>query len=150
MEDYILKEIDKIGQMLTLIAKRLGLFESHTPEYTLSDVTREFNDGNLPFNLDTVLQLDNPVLYLVEKMKLSDAALESFIEIIFHSDLCEERKNASPPRWRRDLASGIPSPLAAGALATQNRVLTHPFFVSPFSLMQAELATVVGGYKKTG
>ena len=44
----------------------------------------------------------------------------------------------------------IPSPLAAGALATQNRVLAHPFFVSPSSLMQAELATVVGGYKKTG
>lgn len=94
MEDYILKEIDKIGQMLTQIAKRLGLFESHTPEYTLSDVTREFNDGNLPFNLDAVLQLENPVLYLVEEMKLSDAALESFIEIIYHSDLCEERKKA--------------------------------------------------------
>ena len=92
MEDYILREIDKIGQMLTQIAKRLGLFESHTPEYTLSDVTREFNDGNLPFNLDAVLRLENPVLYLVEEMKLSDAALESFIEIIYHSDLCEERK----------------------------------------------------------
>lgn len=94
MEDFILREIDKIGQMLTQIAKRLGLFESHTPEYTLSDVTREFNDGNLPFNLDAVLQLENPVLYLVEEMKLSDAALETFVEIIFHSDLCEERKNA--------------------------------------------------------
>lgn len=55
MEDFILREIDKIGQMPTQIAKRLGLFESHTPEYTFSDVTREFNDGNLPFNLDTVL-----------------------------------------------------------------------------------------------
>jgi hypothetical protein len=30
----------------------------------------------------------------VEELKLSDTALESFIDIIFHSDLCEERKNA--------------------------------------------------------
>ncbi len=94
MEDYILREIDKIGQMLTLISKRLGLFDSDTPNYTLEDVRQEFNDNNLPFDLDTVLELDNPVLYLVEELKLSDAALESFIEIIFHSDLCGERKNA--------------------------------------------------------
>ncbi len=94
MEDYILKEIDKIGQMLFHIATKLGLFDSHSPDYTLADVKREFNDGNLPFNLDTVLQLDNPVLYLVEDVKLSDVAIETLVEIIFHSDLCEDKKNA--------------------------------------------------------
>ena len=94
MEDYILKEIDKIGQMLTLISKKLGLFDSHTPYYTLEDVKQEFNNDNLPFDLVTVLHLDNPVVYLIEDLKLSDSALETLIEIIFHSDLCEDRKNA--------------------------------------------------------
>lgn len=94
MEDYILREIDKIGQMLTLIAKRLGLFDNHTPDYTLADVKQEFKDGKLTLNLDTILQSDNPVLYLVGEMKLSDTALETFVEIIFHSDLCVEKKNA--------------------------------------------------------
>lgn len=75
MEDYILKEIDKIGQMLIHIAKRLGLFDSHSSDYTLADVKQEFNDGNFPFNLDTLLQLDNPILYLVEEIKLSDVAI---------------------------------------------------------------------------
>ena len=30
-------------------------------------------------------------MYLIEDLKLSDTALEMFIEIIFHSDLCEDR-----------------------------------------------------------
>jgi len=57
---------------------------------------------------------------------------------------------AFPPRSPRGFGLRHSLPARRGALATQNRVLAHPFFVSPSSLMQAELATVVGGYKKTG
>lgn len=94
MEDYILREIDRIGEMLTLIAKRLGLFDIQTPNYTLEDAMTEFRNGNLPFNLSAVLEQENPVLYLVEQQNLSDAALETFIEIVFHSDLSEPKKEA--------------------------------------------------------
>lgn len=94
MEDYILREIDRIGEMLMHIARRLGLLEGRIPDYSLSDVKEEFDKASLPFDLDAVLQQENPVRYLLEKEKLSDHGLESFIEIIFHSDLDEARKKA--------------------------------------------------------
>ena len=94
MEDYILREIDRLGEMLLLIARRLGLLDGDTPDYSLTDVRDEFGKAGLPFDLDAVLRQENPILYLVEECKLSDHGLETFIEILFHSDLDEERKTA--------------------------------------------------------
>ena len=94
MEDYILREIDRIGELLQHIARRLGLLKDNPPDYSLKDVKEEFNKENLPFDLDTVLQQENPVWSLVEVEKLSDHGLETMIDIIFHSDLDEARKQA--------------------------------------------------------
>lgn len=94
MEDFILREIDRIGQLLMGIARKLGLLGDVTPDYSLTDVKDAFENANLPFDLDIVLQQENPVLYLVEAEKLSDQGLESFIDILFHSDLEEARKEA--------------------------------------------------------
>lgn len=94
MEDFILREIDRLGEMLLLIARKLGLLDGDTPDYSLTDVKDEFDKENLPLNLDTILQQDNPVWYLVEEEKLSDHGLESFIDILFHSDLDEDKKVA--------------------------------------------------------
>lgn len=52
-EDLLIREIDRLGEMLALIAKKLGLMETE---------------------------------------KLSDRGLESFIDILFHSDLEESLK----------------------------------------------------------
>ncbi len=94
MEDFILREIDRLGEMLLMIARKLGLLDGDTPDFTLTDVKDEFGKASLPFDLDTVLQQENPVWYLVETEGLSDPALESFIEILFHSDLDEDKKAA--------------------------------------------------------
>ena len=94
MEDYILREIDRIGELLQHIARRLGLLKDNPPDYSLKDVKEEFDKENLPFDLDTVLQQENPVWYLVEVEKLSDHGLETLIDIVFHSDLDESRKQA--------------------------------------------------------
>ena len=94
MEDFILKEIDKLGEMLRMIARKLGLLNDGTPDYTITDVKAEFDKSSLPFDLDTVLQQDNPVWYLTQTTKFSDSALETFIEILFHSNLDEDRKAA--------------------------------------------------------
>lgn len=94
MEDFILKEIDRIGQMLMGIARKLGLLRDETPNYSLSDVKEEFEAASLPFDLDSVLKQENPVLYLVEDVRISDQGLEMFIDILFHSDLDETRKKA--------------------------------------------------------
>ena len=94
MEDYIIREIDRIGEMLLLIARRLGLFDDAMPDYSLAEVKDEFGKAGCPIDLDLLLQQDNPVLYLVEKEKLSDHGLETMMDIVFHSDLDEERKQA--------------------------------------------------------
>ena len=94
MEDYIIREIDRLGEMLLLIARKLGLLDGDTPDYSLTDVKDEFGKAGCPIDLDQLLQQENPVWYLVEKEKLSDHGLETIIDIIFHSDLDENKKQA--------------------------------------------------------
>ena len=93
MEDYIIREIDRIGEMLVLIARRLGLLDGgNNPDYTLADVKEEFERNYVPLDLDTILQQESPILYLVENQTISEQGLETFIDIIFHTDLDEDRK----------------------------------------------------------
>ena len=94
MEDSIIREIDRLGEMLMLIARKLGLLDSDTPDYSLTDVKEQFDKAGCPVDLDLILQQENPVWYLVENEKLSDHGLETMIDIIFHSDLDEASKNA--------------------------------------------------------
>lgn len=94
MEDFILREIDRLGEMLLMIARKLGLLDGDTPDYSLADVKDEFCIAGCPIDLEMLLQQENPVRYLVEKEKLSDLGLETMIDIIFHSDLGEDRKQA--------------------------------------------------------
>ena len=52
MEDFILKEIDKLGEMLRMIARKLGLLDGTAPDYTLDDVKDEIGKSDLPSDLD--------------------------------------------------------------------------------------------------
>ena len=94
MEDYLIREIDRLGEMLRMIARKLGLLDGTAPDYTLDDVKDEIGKSDLPFDLDAVLQQENPVWYLTQTAKFSDSTLETFIEILFHSDLDESVKSA--------------------------------------------------------
>ena len=94
MEDFILREIDRLGEMLLMIARKLGLLDGDTPDYSLTDVKDEFDKAACPIDLDALLEQENPVWYLVETEKITDHGLETFIDILFHSDLGEDRKAA--------------------------------------------------------
>ena len=94
MEDFILREIDRLGEMLLLIARKLGLLDGGTPDYSLADVKDEFDNAACPIDLDALLAQENPVWHLVETEKISDHSLETFIDILFHSDMEEDRKAA--------------------------------------------------------
>ena len=94
MEDFILREIDRLGEMLLMIARKLGLLDDVVPDYSLLDVKDEFDKAVCPIDLETLLEQENPVWYLVETEKISDHALETLIDILFHSDLNEDRKAA--------------------------------------------------------
>ena len=92
MEDILLREIDRIGEMMLMIARRLGLFGGKKPDYSISNVKEEISKASLEIDLESVLKQENPVCYLVEEKKFSDQALETFMEILFYSDLDESRK----------------------------------------------------------
>ena len=77
-----------------LIARKLGLLDGDTPDYSLTDVKEEFDKSTCPVNLDALLEHENPIRYLVDSEKISDHGLEIFIDIIFHSDMEENRKAA--------------------------------------------------------
>ena len=94
MEDFILREIDRLGEMLLMIARKLGLLDGDTPDYSLTDVKDEFDKAACPIDLDALLEQENPVWYLVETEKITDHGLETFIDILFHSDLGEDLKVA--------------------------------------------------------
>lgn len=94
MEDYILREIDRIGELLQHVARRLGLLKDDVPPYSLNDVQTEFDSVECPWTLNEVLAHDNPVLYLVEQHHISEKGLELFVEILFHTELDESRKLA--------------------------------------------------------
>ena len=94
MEDFILREIDRLGEMLQMIARKLGLLGGDTPDYSLSDVKEEFDQAGCPLDLDMLLQQENPVWYLAERARLPDRELETTVDIIIHSDLDDARKQA--------------------------------------------------------
>lgn len=92
MEDILLREIDRIGEMIQMIAHRLGLFGKKKPDYSISNVREEIGKASLDIDLDALLEKENPVCCLVEEKKFSDRALETFIEILFYSDLDDSKK----------------------------------------------------------
>ena len=94
MEDFILREIDRLGEMLLMIARKLGLLDGDTPDYSLADVQDAFDKVACPIDLDVLLEQENPVRFLVETEKISDHGLETFIDIIFHSNMEDDRKTA--------------------------------------------------------
>lgn len=49
MEDYLIREIDRLGEMLLLIARKLGLLDGDTPDYSLTDVKDAFLDDALAY-----------------------------------------------------------------------------------------------------
>ncbi len=94
MEDYLIREIDRIGEMLVQIARRLGLVGGQTEAIPIENIRSEVADSGLGFDIDEVLQQNNPVLWLVKDKLFSDNALETFTDILMHSDIDEGIKQS--------------------------------------------------------
>lgn len=92
MEDYLIREIDRIGELMVQIARRLGLFGEQRGVIPIDDIKAEVADSELEFDIDEVLGQDHPVIWLVEQKHFSDKALETFTDILMHSDTDEETK----------------------------------------------------------
>ena len=94
MEDYILKEIDKIGLILQKIAIKLKIMDENKSSAgcTMIDIKAAFTEYGLNFDPAAVLSEKHPVSFLVDTLHLSDEALELFVLTMLHSDIPEASK----------------------------------------------------------
>jgi len=99
MEDYLIREIDRIGELLLKLAGRLGLFLEEAPQYSISDVQKEMEKVKHSLKIDSdldieaILSMDQPLEYLTDSENLSDSALEAFVEIVLHTDIDPSKKS---------------------------------------------------------
>ena len=94
MEDYILKEIDKIGLILQKIAIKLKIMDENKSNAgcTMIDIKAAFTEYGLNFDPAAVLSEKHPVSFLANTLHLSDEALELFVFTMLHSDIPEASK----------------------------------------------------------
>lgn len=92
MADYIQKQIDMLGQMLQMLAKKLGLNSGYEPHYDIDTIIEVANGCELNINIREIIESADPTAYMVEKLGFSDEALETFTEIIVKSEAEEETK----------------------------------------------------------
>ena len=85
MEDYLIREIDKIGEMLALIASKLGLgtfaFQS---DALAGQLNSEMVQG-LDIDIYELLAKDNPLEYLVSERGFNDRNLESLAMMMYQA-----------------------------------------------------------------
>lgn len=86
MADILLREIDKIGELLLAAAYRLGLFKENPEGFSMKEVQNEFDRCGLDLKIDTVLESDTPLVILVEQMHLSEQSLETLCQLLYESD----------------------------------------------------------------
>ena len=67
MEDFILREIDRLGEMLLIIARKVGLQEDVMPDYSLLDVKDEFEKAVCPINLAALLEREKSLTVQIRK-----------------------------------------------------------------------------------
>ena len=93
MEDFILREIDKIGELLFYLARKLGIYKENIPDYTVADVQSEFKHAEVDIDLDEIVNQKYPISYLVEEQKITLKALEALTDIIVHTaDIDPQKK----------------------------------------------------------
>lgn len=102
-EDYILREIDKIGQIIRALLDKIGVLKSkHTPD-TVYEAARSGMRDHLDMKLEELLDSDDIPATLVEKHGFSHDNLEQFIELLFETakasdDTAERQKMVAAVR----------------------------------------------------
>ena len=83
MEDYILREINRIGELIAALLDKVGLLKkSGTPEHIRETAKTELAE-KLNLDIDTLLTEEDFIATLVGEYGFSDADLEKFAELLF-------------------------------------------------------------------
>lgn len=92
MADYILKQIDMIGQLLRALAKKLGIGGDDTPDYDLETIKQKAQELDSMIDFNEIIAANNPALYMTNSLGYTDDAIETFAEIIMNSKADEATK----------------------------------------------------------
>ena len=83
MEDYILREINRIGELIAALLDKIGLLKkSGAPELIRETAKTELAE-QLDLDIDTLLAGEDFIATLVGEYGFSDADLEKFAELLF-------------------------------------------------------------------
>ena len=110
MEDYILREINRIGELIAALLDKIGLLKkSGAPELIRETAKTELAE-QLDLDIDTLLAGEDFIATLVGEYGFSDADLEKFAEL--YSYLDEKKAPASLNRYYilKDLDKYIKEP----------------------------------------
>ena len=102
MEDYILKEIDKIGKLIEAMLSKLGVSVGSRRQETVYEVSRTELLEKLDLDIDTLLEQENLADTLVREHGFSNSNLDKFAELLFEFLLSAEDET-----FRRKLAANI-------------------------------------------
>ncbi len=84
MEDFLKKEIDKIAEVLGLIASKLGLGSLIIPSEELTQQLNAELAASLDIDIHQLLEMKNPVEYLSER-GFSDNAIELLAIMLYQA-----------------------------------------------------------------
>lgn len=84
MEDFLMKEIDKISEMLGLIATKLGLESLTIPSEELTQQLNAELAASFDIDIHQLLEMSNPLEYLSER-GFSDNAIELLAIMLYQA-----------------------------------------------------------------
>ena len=83
MEDYIKREIDKIGRLIQAILQKIGVMKKSDSDELIAEITKIELLEKLNLDLDTVLERENFITVLIDEYEFSNENLEKFAELLF-------------------------------------------------------------------
>lgn len=117
MEDYILREIDKIGKLIEALLQKAGILRRSGAGEAVCETARTELAEALDLDIDTLLAREDFIGVLIREYGFSDENLEKFAELLF------DFAAASPIGTRR---SGSPAALRPFTVIWTKRRLPYP------------------------
>ena len=102
MEDYILREINKIGELIAALLDKIGILKRSGDSERIRQTAKTELLDNLDLDIEALLAAENFVDTLAGEYGFGDEELEKFAELLFDLVAASEDRNE-----RLRLATGI-------------------------------------------
>jgi hypothetical protein len=83
MEDYILKEIDKIGKVIEAILFKIGILKSENKREDIIEFSKLELVNKLNIDIDKLLQNEKFIDILIQEHHFTTGNLEQFADLLF-------------------------------------------------------------------